>query len=593
MRKVLHVFKIVFLLAWLAFVVLCCHSCLMALGSGSPAAPVGSPAENEPVSQPAVEPPKENEVALSAGNFPKDTEALTAAVTPADLAQLDSFPALRSADFTGSTCYAEIIAWAEQHPDVNVTYAVTLPDGQVLAPSVEAVDLSGMAPADAAETARLLSFLPNVKSVNLGVAQAASPISTEDLAAFAAACPNAELKYSLSFLGQELQLTDSELDFSSLTSGQVGEAASVLRCMNQVSQIRLNDSLSLDDIAQLHDAAPNAALDYNFSLLGVNANLSDTDLSFSHIKMDDEGAAVRRIVPYMKNLQTLDMDTCGVSNSAMAAIRDENPSVNVIWRVWFAGYTARTDVERILASSQAKGGKITNEDAQVLQYCTKVKYLDLGHNEVLSDISFAASMPDLEVAIFAINDIDDITPLASCPKLEYLEINSTNVTDLTPLANATALRHLNIGRCQKLPENNGSDELRPRVTDISPLFGLSDLERLWIGSLTAPGIPKEQLETMAQVMKVEKKDSEGDYCDSAVSPEGLPYDRCRINVSSGDPSQGSWRTAGYRPDWVWNQWVETGVFNDPLNERYKLLRQQFGYDTADQSYALPQNDPLY
>ena len=25
-------------------------------------------------------------------------------------------------------------------------------------------------------------------------------------------------------------------------------------------------------------------------------------------------------------------------------------------------------------------------------------------------------------------------------------------------------------RCQKLPENNGSDELRPRVTDISHLF---------------------------------------------------------------------------------------------------------------------------
>ena len=36
-----------------------------------------------------------------------------------------------------------------------------------------------------------------------------------------------------------------------------------------------------------------------------------------------------------------------------------------------------------------------------------------------------------------------------------------------------------------------------------------------------------------------------------------------------------------------------GVFNDPLNERYKLLREQFGYDTADQSYSLPQNDPLY
>ena len=432
-----------------------------------------------------------------------------------------------------------------------------------------------------------------MKSIDLGTSLGSDVLRTEDLAAFAEACPDAELKYSLSFLGQELPLNKSELDFSSLTSAQVAEAASVLRCMNQVSRIQLNDSLTWDDVAKLHEAAPDAVLDYSFSLWGVDANLSDETLSFSHISMNDEGAAVRRIVPFMKNLETLDMDTCGVSNEAMAVIRDENPSVNVVWRVWFAGYTARTDVERILASSTARGGVVTDADASVLKYCTKVKYLDLGHNKALTDISFASCMPELEVAIFAINDIEDISPLTDCPKLEYLEINSTNVTDLTPLSNATALRFLNIGRCQASAENDGSDEKRPRVTDISPLFGLTELERLFIGSLTAPGIPKEQLDKMAEVMKIEKVDSEGDYCDPKVSPEGLAYDYCRINISSGDPSQGTWRTAGYRPDWVWTQWQETGIFNDPLNERYKLLREQFGYDHADQSYSLPQNDPLY
>lgn len=76
--------------------------------------------------------------------------------------------------------------------------------------------------------------------------------------------------------------------------------------------------------------------------------------------------------------------------------------------------------------------------------CTKVKYLDLGHNEVISDISFVKSMPELEVFIIAMNPVSDLTPLASCPKLEYLELNTTAVADLSPLANATALRHLNI-----------------------------------------------------------------------------------------------------------------------------------------------------
>ena len=131
-----------------------------------------------------------------------------------------------------------------------------------------------------------------------------------------------------------------------------------------------------------------------------------------------------------------------------------------------------------------------------------------------------------------------------------------------------------------MAENTGDDLTRPRVTDISPLFGLTELERLYIGSLTAPGIPQEQIETMAKAMQLEKKDSEGNWCEPRVSPEGLAYDYIRINVSTGDP-------------WVWEQWQTTGVFNDPLDERYKLLRQQFGYDTADQSYALPKNDPLY
>ena len=29
------------------------------------------------------------------------------------------------------------------------------------------------------------------------------------------------------------------------------------------------------------------------------------------------------------------------------------------------------------------------------------------------------------------------------------------------------------------------------------------------------------------------------------------------------------------------------------DDRYKLLREQFGYDNAEQSYSLAKNDPLY
>ena len=87
-----------------------------------------------------------------------------------------------------------------------------------------------------------------------------------------------------------------------------------------------------------------------------------------------------------------------------------------------------------------------------------------------------------------------------------------------------------------------------------------------------------------------EQDNEGNWCEPRVSPEGLACDYIRINVAAGDPSQGTWRTAGYRPNWVWDQWQITGVFNDPLDDRYKLLREQFDFVLVDSGPVLTDAD---
>ena len=588
MRKVLHVLKCILLLVYLVALVLCSHSCIMhlnsSLGSNPDANAVAMPEQTvaEQTPAPVV---NENEVRLSSGVYPKDSASLTAVVTPDDLQQLDAFTALTSADFSGSTCYADILAWASAHPNIPVRYTVTLPDGQTVASDTTALNLAGIDPSLVAQTASLLQYLPSLQSVDLGVAQNGTGISADDLSAISAAAPNAAIHYALSLLGHEVSLSDTELDLSFLTADQVGEAASVLRSMNNIELIHLGsegNGLGWDQLAAIHEAAPGAALDYGFNLWGVDANLSDEYLSFSHISMDDQGAAVRRVVPLMTRLQTLDMDTTNVSNENMAVIRDENPNVDVIWRIWFAGYSVRTDVERILASSTMRGGTVTNEEAAKLVYCSKVKYLDLGHNNAITDISFVRGMPNLEVLILAINDVSDISPLADCPLLEYLEINSTNVTDLTPLANATNLRHLNIGRTVKSDVNTGDDMNRPRVTDITPLYNLSGLERLWIGSLTAPGIPKEQIDYMKELLHELPPDPNDDFVDNQ-----------KVNIIAGDPSQGTWRFDEHVDNSKWAFYMQYGYFNYDYMPRYALLREQFQYDLGDAAYSLPQNDPLY
>ena len=414
MKKVLNFFRVILLLAFMAFLVLCCHSCFMA---GIPASDSGS---NGPTG--GLLSALSNNITLSAGSFSPETEELTAVVQPEDLPLLDQFTALRSADFSGSGCLSDIRAWAEAHPGVSVRYTVTLPDGQVVDNSVQSLDLSNMNSSDAWRAAGLLSWLPQVSSVELGTARSGNMISAEDLSAMQAALPNAEFHYSLDLLGTPVSLTDSELNLLSLSSEQVQEAASVLRNLSRLRLMHVNPALSYADLAVLHEAAPQAAFDYPFELWGVYGNLSDEYLSFSHITMDDEGAAVRTILPYMVNLRTLDMDTCNVSNESMASIRADFPSVDVIWRIWFAGYSVRTDVERILASSTARGGTVDDEEAAKLQYCNHVKYLDLGHNDIITDISFVYGMPDLEVLILAINNLSDITPLYGLTDLERLFI---------------------------------------------------------------------------------------------------------------------------------------------------------------------------
>ena len=587
MKNVLRVLKKIVLLAYLVVLVLCTHSLIMRFGSTlNGEVPADAGPDQVPVSAaPSPPPVNENEVALSSGVYLKDSESLTAVVVPSDLPLLDSFSALRSVDFTGSNCYAEIVSWANAHPDIAVRYTVALPDGQVIPNDATAVNLSATDPSLIPQTAALLQYLPALQSVDLGVAQSGMTLSSDDLASISAACPNAQVHYALSLLGREVSLTDTELDLSSISADQVGEAASVLRSMNSLQTIHLGgegNGLGWDQIAAIHDAAPAAALDYTFNLWGVDANLSDSYLSFSHIKMNDQGAAVRQVLPYMVNLETLDMDFCDVSNEAMAGIRNDFPNVDVIWRIWFAGYSVRTDVERILASSTMRGGTVTNEEAAKLQYCTKVKYLDLGHNNAITDISFVRSMPDLEVLILAINDISDISPLADCHKLEYLEINSTNVTDLTPLSNLTSLRHLNIGRTVKSDVNTGDDMNRPRVTDLTPLYGLSGLERLWIGSLTAGGIPREQIDYMKELLHELPPDPNDDFVDNQ-----------KVNIIAGDPSQGTWRFDEHVDNSKWMFWVEHGYFNYDYMPRYALLREQFQYDLGEAAYSLPQNDPLY
>lgn len=499
----------------------------------------------------------ELKVGLSSGDYPLDSTELTLVAQSGDFDKLDRFKQLESLDLRGSTCYDEILTWGAAHPNVKIRYSVSLPSGLSVENDAEAIDLTGLDSASLEKALELFRLLPALKSVELGD-DSKTPISVSDFISLCKSKPDIEFSYLFDIRGQQVSIDVESVDLIGVTHEEVEELSALLSCMPKLKNINLGaqgdgNTLSWEDISLFQSSCPTADVLYKFSLWGKDFTTLDESMDFNHITMNDRGAAVREVLPCMTKCSFLDMDFCDVSNADMAAIRDDFPNIKVVWRIWIGEmYSVRTDVVKILASKVSVAGQLTNEEVDVIRYCSDLKYLDIGHNDSISDISFLSEVPTLEVLVIAMNPLSDISVLAQCPELEYIELNSTNVSDLSALSGLTKLRHLNLGNC-------------PNVKDISPLYGLTELERLWLGSIDP--VPAEQV---------------------AVMQEAAP--ECRIDTTTVDPTQGGWRYADLN-DKGWLTWEKYGYFDFDLHPRYELLREQFGYERLE--YSFYYNDPLY
>ena len=98
-----------------------------------------------------------------------------------------------------------------------------------------------------------------------------------------------------------------------------------------------------------------------------------------------------------------------------------------------------------------------------MKYLEDVKYMDLGHNEYLTDFSFVGYMPELEVLIGSGSAVKDLSGIENCKKLTWLELASClKLDNIEPLAGCEGLKYLNISYT--------------KVKDLSPLDALK-LER--------------------------------------------------------------------------------------------------------------------
>ena len=325
-------------------------------------------------------------------------------------------------------------------------------------------------------------------------------------------------------LGKEYPYDTTAIDLTDLKSEDVERAAEELKALAFLQQVDLpgegQEMLTLDELCLIRDAVPEAMLNCAFDLFGQTVSSESTEIEYVKVSIGNEGAdTLRKAIPLLRSCQRLLLDNCGLDNEVLAELRDEFLETKIVWSIMISNHPHYTDIERIRTTA------VDNKIADLFKYFTDVKYIDMGHRKVMTNWEFLSYMPHLQVLIVSITDFSDkdLWYLTNCPELEFLEMFSCRVTDLTPLAQCTSLQYLNIGNL-------------PGITDISPLYGLTNLKRLRI---CQDNVPQEQKDEITQLL-----------------PD------CEMLFAGGHPGfSGNWR---YDDD------------GNPL-ERYALLYQQFDY----------------
>lgn len=382
-----------------------------------------------------------------------EIEEITQVVTEAQLQEFRTYPNLKYLDASGSTCYTALRKFMADCPQVDVTY--TVPFGSKVVTNKETSLVLGPEDADLSQLGTGLRNLPALTSLTL----ANTNLTLEELETLRSANPALTVSYTISLLGQEYTADAVSADLSAMKPEDVDSILPRLAMLPSLEEVQLSDALAPEQVKQFLDACPGTHFRYQFDLFGKQLSTDTETVEFVNVRIGDEGeTAIRQALDIMPGCTYFKLDECGLSNEVLASIRDDYPNTKIVWRIHFGKYNALTDTEMLKAVYN-----VFDDTVADLKYCTDVKYIDMGHNDTLTDISFMSYMPKLEIVIISGSGVSDISCFAGNKNLVFLEMAYCyNLKDLSPLKDCEGLRFLNVGYTQ--------------VTNLEPLDSLA-LER--------------------------------------------------------------------------------------------------------------------
>lgn len=385
------------------------------------------------------------DVPFQGNNVSSDTKALTiTSLQEADFAMLPYLTELKTIDATGCGEYALLARLREKFPGLEVTYQIPLGGISV---ETDVTELTLLPEEFDYDTLMAnMQFLPELTSLTFP----RTDLTYEQLDQITMNHEGISLRFTVTFLGEEIDPSVEELDLSGLKPEQVTQAVRELPLLKGLKKVELMTSqgtsqLSTADVKALKDAVPEVSFHYVFDLLGKTISTTETtEVVFTNNQKirDAQEPEIRMALDLMENCEKFTLDNCRVSNEVCAKIREDyRDKTKFVWRVFFGdGGSCLTDREVIKAVYG-----LTDDNCGALMYCEDVRFMDIGHNEFLDAVPFVAYMPKLEAIIVSGAPIKSLEPFAACESLVFLELsNCSYITDISPLANCKNLKMLNL-----------------------------------------------------------------------------------------------------------------------------------------------------
>jgi len=393
---------------------------------------------------------------------------------------LKKFNDLRSVDLGSFMIHADDAEdFNKEFPGVELKYDTYIEMyGDRIDTATETLDLSGKVIDNVTDLRKGLPYLKNIKSVMLGSNTVPQDIKVELLAEY----PDVDFDLIATYevYGKKVRDDITELDLRDADVGS--ELYDTLKLFEELKGVDLHGKeFTPEEQMNLVKTFPNIKFGWDVDIGGTKYDSLTEDLDLSNswwISTD----LMRERIPLFPNLKRLDMSDCGASNEEMASLRADYPDIKVVWMLHMGRWYLKTDaVAFSVLIYDYSHKRLTSDDIQVLQYCTDLRALDIGH-QAITDLSVIGDyLTELRVLILADNAISDLTPLSKLKHLHYLEFFvNWRISDLSPLAECRELVDLNIS-------HNGL------ISDISPLMDLPLLERLWLEHTAVPAEDVQRL----------------------------------------------------------------------------------------------------